>query len=346
MQKITLIQLRVAVERAGLDSYTFDRIQTALLSEPQDAPNFEPAHISYYLGALLIIGAMGWFITSAWDTLSGFTIFLIAALYAVVFGLVGKKLFDKPHTRIPGGLLVTVAVCMTPLAIYGIERACGWWPSNDPGSYTRFHPYINASWIVMELGTILAAAIALYFVRFGFVTAPAAYALWYLSMDATAFLFGVHWSFRQMCQISVAFGVVMLIAAYFLDRETGLDLSFWFYLFGLLTFTGGLTLMGDGNQLGKALYCLIHLVLMVLAVILQRKVFLVFGAIGVFVYLMGEAEGYFRNSFGFTISLTLIGAAFIAAGIFYKRNEALLQQKLAPFVPSKIRNRHAPVASS
>jgi hypothetical protein len=343
MRKISVSQLRAAVDRAGLPSETFERIHAALTAEPENTPAFEAAHISYYLGALLIIGAMGWFVTNAWDSLSGLTLAAIAAGYGVLFGAVGYKLFHRPSTKIPGGLLVAVAVCMTPMAVYGIERALGWWPLNDPGSYTNFHPYINASWVVMECMTIAVAAIALKFVPFPFITAPAAYALWYLSMDATALLAHGHWTFHQQCWISVYFGAAMLITAYLADGASQLDFAFWFYLFGLLTFSGGLSLLGDGNQLGKAIYCLIHFAMIVAAIVLQRRAFLVFGGIGVFVYLATEASEYFRNSFGFTLALTVIGACFIAAGIAYKRNEARFEAKLARFAPERVRRRHAGV---
>jgi hypothetical protein len=341
MRKITANELRAAIERAGLPSSTFERIEQALNAEPENAPAFEAAHISYYLGALLIIGAMGWFVTNAWDTLSGLTLTAIAALYGVLFGAVGCRLFQRPATRIPGGLLVAVAVCMTPMAVYGVERALGWWPLNDPGSYTNFHPYINASWVLMECVTIAVAVIALRFVPFPFITAPAAYALWYLSMDATALLGHGHWTFHQQCWISVFFGIAMLIAGYLADGASQLDFAFWFYLFGLLTFSGGLSLLGEGNQLGKAIYCVIHFAMIVVALLLQRRAFLVFGGIGVFIYLVTEAERYFRNSFGFTLALTVIGASFIVAGIAYKRNEAQLETKLARLVPARVRHRHA-----
>jgi hypothetical protein len=344
MKNITEHQLRTAIDRAGLEPEVFARIQSALTAEPETAARFEAAHVAYYLGALLIIGAMGWFITTAWDSLSGATLSAIAIAYGVVFGGIGYWLSQKPATKVPGGVLATVAVCMTPLAVYGIERQIGWWPSADPGAYTRFHPYINASWVLMELWTVLIAAAMLRLVRFPFITAPAAYALWYMSMDGTALLFGTHWTYKQECHISIAFGMVMMLAAFLVDSRFDLDYSFWFYLFGLLTFTGGLTFLGDGNQLGKAIYCLLHLGLMVLAVVLQRRAFLVFGALGVFIYLMDEASGYFRNSFGFTIALTLIGALFIAAGIAFKRNEAQITAALSPWIPQRLRHRHADVA--
>ena len=341
MKTFTESQLQTAVERASLDPGVFESLRRELLSEPETAAAFEPAHIAYYLGALLIIGAMGWFITNAWESLSGITIFAVALAYAVAFGAAGVLLYRRPATLIPGGLLATVAVCMTPLAVYGIERQLGWWPVADPGGYANFHPWINGSWVLMEAVTILVAAIFLRYVRFPFITAPAAYALWYMSMDGTSLLFGTHWTFHQECWISAGFGVVMLAVAFFADGETDRDFAFWFYLFGLMTFSGGLTLLGDGTQLGKAFYCLIHLSLIVLSVILQRRAFLVFGALGVFVYRVGAAEGYFRNSFTFTVALTLIGIAFIALGILFKKNEALLSAKLVRFIPARVRRRHA-----
>ncbi len=166
MEKISARELRAAVDRAGLPPGTFERIQAALVADVAISPGFEAAHVSYYLGALLIIGAMGWFITNAWERLSGLTISAVAIAYGILFGVVGLRLFRKTSTKIPGGLLVAVAVCMTPLAVYGLERAMGWWPASDPGSYTRFHPWIDASWVVMEIATIVVAAVALKFVRF------------------------------------------------------------------------------------------------------------------------------------------------------------------------------------
>jgi hypothetical protein len=338
--KVSMIQLQAAIDRAALPSDTFEQIHAELTADQERVSGFEIAHISYYLGALLIIGAMGWFITNGWDRLPGSTIMAIAVGYGILFGATGSLLFQRAATRMPGGLLTTVAICMTPLAVYGLERTLGWWPANDPGSYSRFHPYIHASWVLMEVATIAVAGIGLWFTRFSFITAPAAYALWYLSMDATAWFFGTQWNFHQECRISIVFGLGMLVLAYLLDGIPEIDLSFWFYLFGLLTVTGGLTLLGGGNQLAKAIYCLIHLAMIPLAVILQRRVFLVFGAIGVFSYLMGEATGYFRNSLGFTFSLTAIGVLFIAAGIAYKRNEKVLATRLSPWVPARVRHRH------
>ena len=133
---------------------------------------------------------MGWFMTTAWESLGGWGIAAIAIGYALMFLFVGNKFWQSPQTRIPGGLLITIAVCMTPLAVYGIERALGLWPQSAPGSYSEFHPYIKGCWVVMELCTVAAGFIALLFYEFPFLTAPIAYALWYMSMDMTSLIFG------------------------------------------------------------------------------------------------------------------------------------------------------------
>jgi hypothetical protein len=343
MKSFTERQIQMAVERAGLGPDVFTSIRTALLAEPDERAGFEPAHIAYYMGALLIIGAMGWFMTMVWSSLSGVALTAIALAYAGVFGSLGVILNRKPATRVPGGVLATVAVCMTPLAVYGIEKQFKWWPADDPGSYTNFHPLINGSWVGMEAATILVAALFLRYVRFPFITAPAAYALWFMSMDATSLIFRKTWDFHHECWISIGFGVLMIGIGFFADRETEQDFAFWFYLFGLLAFCCGLALLGNGTQLGKAFYCLIHLALIVASILLQRKVFLVFGSLGVFGYLVNEAYGFFSNSITFTLGLTVLGALFIAAGIVYKRNEAALAARLTPLMPERIRRRVLPV---
>jgi hypothetical protein len=340
MRAISERQLRTAVDRAGLPEDAFHRILVALDDAPQTASSFEVAHVSYYLGGLLILGAMGWFIASSWDRLPGIALFLIALVYAALFGGLGTRLFRQPATRVPGGILVTVAVCMTPLAVYGLERQLGWWPMGNHLPSSGFHPSVAGNWVLVELATMLLALLALRWVRFPFLTAPTAGALWYLSLDVPALLFGTHWTFHQECWMAIGFGLLMLLAAYRLDDDIELDFAFWFYLFGLLSFNIGLTMLGDGSQLASALYCLLHLLLMLLAVVLQRKAFLVFGALGVFAYLLNEAQSYFRNSLTFSLALTVLGGLFIAAGILYKRNEQSISTRLRPLMPTRIRQRH------
>jgi hypothetical protein len=335
--RISQQDLERAAPDAGLSPEQAQALWRELKARSEVEAHFEPAHVGYYFGALLVIGAMGWFMTRGWDSFRGWQLFAIACGYAVVFLLAGRQLWSQPLFRIPAGLLITISVCMTPLAVFGLERQFNLWPSTDPGSYTEFHPYINASWVAMEVATVAVAALALRYFRFPFLTAPAVYALWFMSMDLSALVVGKNWEWRERCVISAVFGVAMLVVSYWFDRRAEMDYSFWGYLFGLMSFTGGLSFLDSGNQFAKLGYCLVHLTLIVISLVIPRRVFLIFGGLGVFGYLCEETYSYFRNSVAFPFVLTFIGIAIIVTAMKFKKNEAALQQRVAAWLPRKLK---------
>jgi hypothetical protein len=59
-------------------------------------------------------------------------------------------LWRQRGLREPGGLLVTMAVCMAPLAVYGFERMTGLWLQGGPGEYRDFYYWVEGSWFPME----------------------------------------------------------------------------------------------------------------------------------------------------------------------------------------------------
>ena len=321
--------LRKAAMSSGISTDQADLLWHTLESTPPRAgkPKFDLTNVTYYFGALIVIGAMGWFMTKAWEQFGGLGIFIIASCYAACFVLAGRTLWNQDF-RVPGGLLLTVAVCMVPLAVYGIERWTGFWPEHDPGAYTNFHPYINGSWLIMEVVTVLAGLVALRFWRFPFMTAPIAYALWYMSMDLVE-LFGNHqgmsWEEKQI--VSCVFGGAMLLLSYLIDlRGESDDYAFWGYLFGLMAFWGGLSSMNSNSELGKFVYCLINLGLIFCSLVLRRVMFIVFGSLGVFGYLCHLAYRVFADSIFFPFVLSLLGVAIIFLGLQYQRKRKTIDQ--------------------
>jgi hypothetical protein len=89
---------------------------------------FDVANVAYYFGALIVMSAMGWLMNLGWERFGGVAISLLAITYAALFFLTGRTLWYKEKLTIPGGLLFTLSVWMTPLAIYGFEQATGIWP--------------------------------------------------------------------------------------------------------------------------------------------------------------------------------------------------------------------------
>lgn len=326
-----------AASRGLITPEQSDALWEALSERISDRPQFNFANVAYYFGALIVISAMSWFMTLAWESFGGGGIFIISSLYALFFVLAGRTLWFKQNLKIPGGLLFTIAVCMTPLAIYGLQRWTGMWPQGDPGAYQDYHIWVKASWLPMELGTILAGVIALKFVRFPFLTAPIAFTLWYMSMDLTPLLFGkTEYTWEQRLLVSLWFGIATLVVAYLIDirnRRWYGDFAFWLYLFGLLSFWFGMTLMNSDDEFQRFIYCLINLGLMLLSVILRRKVFMVFGALGVFGYLSHLAYTIFQDSLIFPFVLTILGISIIYLGVLYQRNSRSLESLFDRWLP-------------
>lgn len=338
---ITQADLAKATAKLGLTDTQARELWMHLDSSASthDKPAFTAANVIYYVGALIVIGAMGWFMTKAWEDLGGLGIFSIATIYIVAFVLGGSFLWRKSALKIPAGLLLTISVCMVPLATYGLERWTGYWPESDPGGYTNFHPYINSSWLIMELATIVAGIVAVRLWRFPFLTAPIAYALWFMSMDFADFIYHGHYGEREF--ISVIFGLCMLAATYVLDLKSKLsDLTFWGYLFGVMAFWGGLSSMDSDSELSKFLYCLINLALIFLSVALRRKAFLVFGALGLLGYLYHLADLVFANSLYFPFVLSLIGLLVICVGFVFQKNQKRIQDlfsnRILPHISSLV----------
>ncbi|MCC7306061.1 MAG: DUF2157 domain-containing protein [Acidobacteria bacterium] len=300
-------------------------------SEPP-APPVEQAKglnlvtVAYYLGAMLMISASAWFLGDKWESLGSSGVLTTALVYALFAASFGWWVRTKGYV-IGGGLLITVAVCLVPLIVYSIQDIAGFWPSNDPGTYSNYYPKIHGSWIVMELATIAVAAAALWFVRFGFLTAPIGFSFWFMSMDLAALLLGdarMEGDTREW--ISVIVGAVTLLVGFTLERlfsknvkNKSEDFAFWCYLFGLMAFWGGLTMMDGDSELKRAGYVAINIALIAVSIKLRRTVFLVFGAVGVHIYLGHLAYQVFQNSFFFPFVIAFLGFSLIIVTILAQR---------------------------
>lgn len=335
--KITRDDLSRAAE--GLISHQqVEKLWEALGRITGGAQRFDAAHVAYYFGGLIVIGAMGWFVSTAWESFGGVGLFLIALAYAVCFVLAGRTL-EQQGLRVPSGLLYTMAVCMTPLAVYGLERATGIWPQGDPGVYRGYYEWVKGGWFLMEVATIVAGLVALRVSRFPFLTAPIAFSLWFMSMDLTPLIFGQGYLRDDRQWVSLWFGLAVLLAAYLVDlrNRTAEDFAFWGYTFGLLAFWGGLSLMEGGSEWSKFLYCLINLGLVAVSVVLRQRVFVVFGSLGVMGYLGHLSYRVFQDSLLFPFVLSLIGIFVIYAGVVYQKKSKVLEAFVQARLPETVR---------
>ncbi len=283
LMQLTKAKLKWAIEENILTEEQCEALLTGLEQRKHKDSKSNISVVLYYLGALVVIGAMTWFVTSAWEFLGGTGLLAVSIVYGLVFILLGRQLYFRNELKVPGGLMYTMAVGMVPLGVYALERITGFWPQGDPGSYQDYYSWIKGSWVIIELATMLVGLLAMKFVPFPFLAAPVAYSLWFLSMDITAVIYGPNFSWDERIIVSIVFGITMLVLAYLFDASKKLKAySFWFYLFGLITFWGAIT--SKSWEWPHVYYLLVNLGLLGLAIILQRRVIVVFGIMGLVVF--------------------------------------------------------------
>src|SRR5690348_12952152 len=107
-------------------------------------PGFRPAHILYYLGGLVAIGALSLFVTLAWDAWAGLPMLLLALCFSAV-GVALAHRFLARGLSVPAGIAVTFAVSTTPLAVYSLQHLLGLWQGET--HVADFHVYIDWRWI-------------------------------------------------------------------------------------------------------------------------------------------------------------------------------------------------------
>jgi hypothetical protein len=341
--KVSRDQLLAAASASGIDTAEAERLWTAL-----DAGRTAPgapgngAVVAYYFGGFIVIGAMTLFMTFGWELFGIGFLTITALIYMLAFGYAGLWMWNRGAiTRIPGGILTTVAVFTAPLFVFGLEQWTHFWASGPPGAYSAYYQIVHGSWVPMELATIVLGLVALRFVRFPLITLPIAFSLWFLSMDsATFFYHKTEWGALATIQIqtvSLIFGIVMLAIALAVDRRTKEDFAFWLYLYGGLTFFAGLTMLWNGTiQWHMAIYALISLVVFAFSVAIVRRALTVFSILSLAWYIGYLAWDIFPNALIFPFVLTFIGLVIIALGLLFAKNEAKVRAAVRRAVPASI----------
>ena len=326
--------LKEATAKGIVTELQAEQLWQFLSDRHRDTPSFHFTHILYYLGGMIAIGAMSLFMNLGWERFGGWGLFGIALAYGVAGLWLTEFFLARRHLQIPAGIMATFVVVLTPLAVYGFQVALGLWP--DGHVYREYHTHVDWRWIFMEFATLATGAIMLWRYRFPFLVMPVAVTLWYMSMDFAPFLFGeadLNWDLRKL--VSLWYGLLICLLAFWVDIRSRYekDFAFWLYIFGVLAFWGGLSMMDSNSELSKFIYLCINLTMIVVGAILSRRVFAVFGGMGAAGYVGHLAYDVFKNSMMFPFVLTLIGLGVIYLGIVWQRHEESISKTLRSFLP-------------
>lgn len=330
--KLTMSSLQKAVAEKIITAKQATALFDFLKHESPQEPEFNLTSVLYYLGGLVAIFAMSILMTLGFERYGGWGIVVICLLYAII-GLGLATMFEKKSYRIPAGICATFVIVLTPLAIYGLQVAMNWWPPDSV--YRDYHAWIDWRWLYMELGTLAVGVIMAWIYRYPFMIMPIAVTLWYMSMDLSSMIAGQNADFELRAMVTLYFGLLMSLLAFWVDirsRHTQ-DYAFWLYIFGVMTFWFGITSQSIDGELAKFLYFLTNILMIGIGVMLSRRVFVVFGALGAVLYLGYLSGTVFIGSYAFPFALTFIGFLIIYLGTLWQKNEARLTQRARSLLP-------------
>jgi hypothetical protein len=310
-------------------------------------PGFSFVNVLYYFGGLLSIGAMSLFMTLGFQQMGPMALLLLGVAYLWAALKVADH-FKGRGLMVPAGLLATLAVFLVPLIVWSGQHLMGWWPPGGSDSLASYHTRIDWRWLTLELATLAAGVVMLWRYRLPFMVMPLALTLWYLSMDVANMLLLDHrWEWEFMRDMSLVFGIGTVAVALWVDVRTRLsqsaewrqDFAFWLYIFGTTMFWCGLSLNDSGSELAKLGYCALNVALVLLGAAIGRRVFTVYGAFGVLLYLGHLSHKVFQDSFMFPFALTVLGLGLVALGVWWQRNETAIAARLSAFVPRGLQPR-------
>lgn len=301
----------------------------------KQGPQFNLTNVLYYFGGLIAIGALSVFMGLSWEIYGPIGIFILSLSYFILaLGLTHS--FDSKQYPVPAGICATLAISLTPLIVYSAQKLMGLWP--DDTLYYEYHYVIKWHWLFMELATLMTGILLAFFYRYPFIMLPIAITLWYMSMDITRML-SDSYTFELAALISLYFGLASTLLAVWVDLRSShsKDYAFWLYIFGVFTFWMGLTCQDSQNELSKLIYFGINLLLILVGVVLTRRIFVVFGGLGCFLYLGHLAYEVFKYSYLFPIALTALGLGIMYLGILWQKHGNTVTQYIRGLLPDTVK---------
>ena len=286
---------------------------------PEAGPGLNAVMVAYTVGAVIVLFAMGWFMIDRWRDLGPPGVLAIAIAFGAVLVIAARMLRTAGYPA-AAGWTTALAVVMAPLAMWAFMRLTNLWP--DPQNVFANEPTMQSwLWLTLELTTIAAALIALRFNRFPHLALEIAVAA-ALTVPALAIIiYGADFGLRYMSEwLLHAMGAALIAIGYAIHRRgEDKEMSNWFYLVGLscTSIAWGFG-WGEHNSTRMALP-LVALAALAAAIYLRRRVFFLFGILGVFAWLGYLAFDVFREVASFPVVLATFGISVILLTVLAQR---------------------------
>ena len=276
-----------------------------------------PVTVAYYFGGLLAFFSFTFFIGMNWADLSDWARLGVTLGAILVIGTLGVFLRFMRDYPMAGGLLLFVATAVLPLFIFTVARLLGTWPDGTSFYDLRF------VLLYLCLGSLAGALAALILTRFSLISLIVVAFVHLTTLDIAQIIKGGTVPVTELtagvCGGFILLGIVLTLWG----RKQHVS---WLKLYGLVGLQIAFTSLffNSDSVLFGLLFFFVYLIMVGLSLRFQEIIYLVFGAIGIYIYFTNLAFDTFRGTVYFPLLLGLIGISIVVLAVLYQKYRSRL----------------------
>ncbi len=303
---------------------------------PAPFPTPDPLRATATAAAALVAAASAaWLLLVAWDRLGGEGGFAVAGAWAVLLANAARWL-ERRAFRAAGAIAAAGTVAMTGFAVHGLLAALGALADAHVDAPATLAGFLGSRMLPGIVAAIAAALVGLRAFGSPILAAVLVAAVWFGVMVGAPVVFGSAPTWTQRATLSALLGVVALGAGLALDGRTRRDVAFWLYLSGLVAFWGGLATSHSETRLALLLGAAVNASLVFVAILLRRRVFAIFGGVGLAGVLGRVADAELADPV-VPFVFAAIALGLVAGAAVYHRRAPAWERAVSSRLPDPVR---------
>ncbi len=336
--------LNLGVEKNIInESQKNDLINLYIQSNNEQKPVPIVVKIFYYIGGLIMLGAMTSLMSNTIQNSTYTVILILGIIYATLFLGVGEYLWKK-NEKFPAGILYFLFITMFGFIVMDIEKMTGFFPHfSDMDKYPNYWDMCRLPVIVLSSLTIAANTILQKFRKSSILALPTIACTYAIYMSIIDWIYGWEKITPKIILIShLIFGLGLIAAAFIKDNLTKVDYSKWMYFWGAAGIFITAPMLCDEFGITTAItqlivFC-ISIIYILVGLLLQRKPFSVIGILGIIEYIMYlEFSNIKENSTLLTCVVLITGLIILYAGVLYNKNVNKIKTYIENNLPEKVK---------
>ena len=283
-----------------------------LTTPPEEAEKktrLNPVNVAYYFGGFLALLSFTIFIAMRWEELSEGERLATALSVMVVTGCLGAWLRFARSYHTAGGLILLITAAVFPMFVYTVAEMAGLWPQG--GSFEE----LSYAFLYMNLISLPVAVLLLALTRFPLIFLVVAGLVHFIALA----IGGI--ASADLAVVTSATCGIFILLGIGLSLYGKKQYTFWLKLYGLVGLLVGFTILfsTSENTLFGILFLVVYLIMIVFSLRFQEVIYLVFGVIGVYTYIIRLIFDYLEDTVYFPLVLGIIGISIVVLAVLYQR---------------------------